>query len=252
MAQRNEYTTLESNDIEIDRLKEIVSGLDVPFSFDIVGVCAQDHGVPPEGVSHLDYRHDRFKLVLDETPFPHALLFRDDAVPRDMSRLRSIAQSARMIPTDEIYLMDSGMAAILGASMDPRVARKGNALVTDIATSHTVGAALQGGELTGFFEYHTHDITLERLETLLRELADGRIEHKRILAEGGHGAYTRRACGFDNVEIILATGPKRRLIEGSRLPIVLGAPFGDNMMTGTTGLLEAIRRRKALEPISYS
>jgi uncharacterized protein (DUF1786 family) len=157
-----------------------------------------------------------------------------------------------MIPTDEIYLMDSGMAAILGASMDPRVARKGNALVTDIATSHTVGAALQGGELTGFFEYHTHDITLERLETLLRELADGRIEHKRILAEGGHGAYTRRACGFDNVEIILATGPKRRLIEGSRLPIVLGAPFGDNMMTGTTGLLEAIRRRKALEPISYS
>jgi hypothetical protein len=28
-----------------------------------------------------------------------------------------------------------------------------------------------------------------------------------------------------------------------------GAPLGDNMMTGTAGLLEAIRRRKGLAPL---
>jgi hypothetical protein len=61
----------------------------------------------------------------------------------------------------------------------------------------------------------------------------------------------RKAFGFQAAEIILATGPKRSLVENSRLPIVFGAPFGDNMMTGTVGVLEAIRIRKGLKPISY-
>jgi len=41
------------------------------------------------------------------------------------------------------------------------------------------------------------------------------------------------------------------LIAGSKLPMVFGAPLGDNMMTGTVGLLEALRRRKGLAPIVY-
>jgi hypothetical protein len=61
----------------------------------------------------------------------------------------------------------------------------------------------------------------------------------------------RQSFGFDAVEVIIATGPKRRLVEASRLSMEYGAPFGDNMMTGTVGLLEALRRRKGLEPINY-
>ena len=57
--------------------------------------------------------------------------------------------------------------------------------------------------------------------------------------------------GFKAAEIIVATGPKRRLLENSRLPVVFGGPLGDNMMTGTVGVLEAIRRRKGFEPIPY-
>lgn len=45
--------------------------------------------------------------------------------------------------------------------------------------------------------------------------------------------------------------PKRKLVQNSRLPIIFGAPYGDNMMTGTTGMLEAIRRRKYMEPMTY-
>ena len=147
--------------------------------------------------------------------------------------------------------MDSGMAAILGASMDVQIGEKERIMVLDIATSHTVGAALEKGELAGFFEYHTRDLTLERLEALLHELADGTLEHRLILEEGGHGAYIRKAFGFAAAEMILATGPKRKLIEGSRLPITLGSPLGDNMMTGTVGILEAVRRRKNLAPLLY-
>jgi uncharacterized protein (DUF1786 family) len=252
MAREGKYSVVEFGDLSSDRLREIVSGFDVPFSFDAVGVCAQDHGAPSEGGSHLDHRHRHFRTVLDATPFPHAFLHRADEIPPDMSRLRSIAKSARSLPSDEVYLMDSGMAAILGASMDPRVRQRKNALVLDIATSHTVGAAMQGEELAGFFEYHTEDITLERLETLLVGLANGDLSHARVLAEGGHGAYMRRFFGFDNTEIILATGPKRGLIGPSHLPVELGAPLGDNMMTGTAGVLEAIRRKKGLGPFPFS
>jgi len=121
--------------------------------------------------------------------------------------------------------------------------------VLDLATSHTLGAALEKGEIAGFFEYHTRDITLQRLEALIVELAEGKLVHEKILQQGGHGAYVRKAFGFERNEIILATGPKRRLIEKSRLPVQPGAPLGDHMMTGTAGLLEAIRRRKGLDPI---
>ena len=243
--------TLVIGDLEVDRLQHIINGFGVPFEFDAVGICAQDHGVPPKGMSHLDYRHRVFTDSLDATPFPASLLYARDEVPVTFNRLSSIAQSAARLPAGEVYIMDSGMAAILGASLDVKAEGKQRLLVLDIATSHTLGAAIEHGEIAGFFEYHTSDISLERLESLLQELTDGSLDHAKILREGGHGAYVRKAFGFNAVEIILATGPKRRLLKNSGLPIVFGAPLGDNMMTGTAGLLEAVRRRKGLDSMSY-
>ncbi len=251
MQSDNQYSPLVLGDLQIERIKEIVNGFGVSFSFDVVGICAQDHGMPTHGLSHLDYRHNIYKNRLDTNPFPHALLYKADEIPTTLNRLIAIAQSAQMLPTHEVYVMDSGFAAILGASMDIVIGSKERILILDLATSHTLGAALVSGEIFGFFEYHTCDITLERLESLIRELADGAIGHDQILREGGHGAYVRKAFGFDSVEIILATGPKRKLLEKTRLPIIFGAPWGDNMMTGTVGLLEAIRKRKGIKPITY-
>ena len=251
LRQAGSYHTLTTSDLEVDRLEQMVRALGVPFSFEVVGLCAQDHGMPPEGVSHLDYRHEIFKSRLDKDPFPQALLYKSDQVPATLSRLRSMAKSAEGLPAHEIFVMDSGMAAILGASMDPRAREKERILTLDVATSHTVGAALQGEELNGFFEYHTSDITLERLEVLLMDLADGTLNHGQILEEGGHGAYIRKSFGFEKADLIIATGPKRKLVEQAQLPIQFGSPLGDNMMTGTVGVLESIRRHKGLRPISY-
>lgn len=245
------YHPVTLGDLDMDRLEGIVEGFGVPFSFDVVGVCAQDHGISEPGVSHLDFRHNIFKSVLDAAPYPHALLYEKSEVPSTLNRLTAIAEAAGRLPTQEVYVMDSGMAAILGASMDMAAMDKEKILVLDLATSHTLGAALAGEKIAGFFEYHTRDITLARLEQLLPDLADGKLSHERILKEGGHGAYIREAFGFENVEVIIATGPKRRLAKGAGLPIFFSAPFGDNMMTGTVGLLEAIRRRKNLSPIQY-
>ena len=243
------YTTVTLGDLEIDRIERIVRGLGVPFSFDAVGICAQDHGIPPQGVSHLDFRHAIFKSCLDENPFPHHLLYRKDEIPFHFNRLNSIAKTAEKIPAHEIYVMDSGMAAVLGATLDAQAKSKKKTMVLDIATSHTVGATFEEGELAGFFEYHTRDITLQRLEEVMVDLANGKLEHKKILQEGGHGAYIRRALGFKALETIVVTGPKRGLVEGSLLTVHPGAPLGDNMMTGTAGLFEAIRKRHDLEPM---
>jgi uncharacterized protein (DUF1786 family) len=251
LSRDPKYSVMIVGDVDPERLKHIVQGLGIPFSFDVIGICAQDHGTAPEGMSHLDYRHTIFKASLDENPFPHALLYEYSEVPATFNRLRSIAESAALLPTEEVYVMDSGMAAILGATMDHQASLREKVLILDVATSHTVGAALDCGEIAGFFEYHTKDISPQRLESLLISLADGELEHTQILREGGHGAYIRKAFGFQATEIIVATGPKRRLLENSGLPIHFGAPLGDNMMTGTVGVLEAIRRHKGLEPITY-
>lgn len=238
-------------DLEPVRLRQIVEGLGVPFSFDGIGICAQDHGVPPSGVSHLDFRHNLFKTSLGKNPYPHSLLYTAGEIPVEFNRLRAVSQSARDLPADQVYVMDSGMAAILGASMDPAAMERQRIFTLDVATSHTVGAALEDGELAGFFEYHTRDITLEKVESLIRRLAEGDLEHDRVLQEGGHGAYIRKTVGLGRIELMTATGPRRGLLEGTRLPILRGSPLGDNMMTGTVGVLEAIRRREGLAPLRY-
>jgi uncharacterized protein (DUF1786 family) len=247
LARDESYPGLIFGDIDPEWVRAMVTALGAPFEFDAVGVCVQDHGVPPKGVSHLDYRHQLFVARLAAAPRPQALIYTDNAIPATMNRLSAAAADAGLLPTKRVYVMDSGMAAILGASQDPGACRKTPLLVLDIATSHTVGATVADGELAGFFEYHTHAVTPERLGGLLRGLADGTLTHAGVLAEGGHGAYIREAVGFDNIAAIVATGPKRALIremdlfKDSDSAVSWGAPLGDNMMTGTLGLLQAIR-----------
>jgi uncharacterized protein (DUF1786 family) len=251
LRRRGRFAHLALQDIEAERLERIVEGFGVPFEFDAVAVCVQDHGVPPPGTSHLDFRHRIYKERLDAGAQPHGLLFEAGEVPMVLNRLRSAARSATRLPTREVYAMDSGMAAVVGAALDTHAPQDRPFVVLDVATSHTVCAAVAGGELAGLVEYHTVDVTRERLEALLENLVAGRLDHHQVLAEGGHGAYIRRAAGPAALQTIIATGPKRRLVRGSRLPMTFGAPLGDNMMTGCVGLLESMRRRKGLESILY-
>ena len=251
LRRSGRHAHLELKDIEADRLERLVEGFGVPFEFDAVAVCVQDHGVPPTGMSHLDFRHRIYRERLDARPYPHELLFATGAVPTELNRLRSVARSAGRLPAREVYVMDSGMAAVVGAALDTHAPDDHAFVVLDVATSHTVCAAVAAGELAGLVEYHTVDITPERLDRLLHEMVAGRLDHRRVLDEGGHGAYIRKPVGPEALRTIIATGPKRRLVQGSRLPMVFGAPLGDNMMTGCVGLLESLRRRMGLESILY-
>jgi len=225
LAGRPDYAHVALADIEPERIRRIVEGLGIPFRFDIIGLCAQDHGVAPPGVSHLDFRHRLFASALDQSPFPHTFVHPGNQIPAAFNRLRCMARTALQIPADEIYVMDSGMAAIQGACCDPLCKGRKHFMVLDIATSHTVAAAIAEGEIAGFFEYHTHDMTLGKLDRLLRELPGGKISHARIVRDGGHGAYTRKRFDYRTTELIVVTGPRRALLTGSRLTCTNGAPW---------------------------
>ena len=235
---------LRLGDIDVAEIEKIVTSFGVDFDFDFVAVCAQDHGVPPPGISHLVYRQDKFVKTLTENPFPHELLYRHDEIEPTWNRLRSMALDAKELPTQEVYVMDSGMAAILGATHDRSCVHRKYSAVLDVATSHTVGAIFSQQELLGLFEVHTKDLKVEELDELLPALAKGELDNEAVLQQGGHGAWSRGAAPFAEIGPIVATGPQRRRVKDSKLEIHWGAPMGDNMMTGTTGLLAALRRRQ--------
>jgi uncharacterized protein (DUF1786 family) len=246
-ADTKKMSHIHLADLQPNRIEALVTALGVPFEFEAVAVCAQDHGVAPPGVSHLDFRHNLFAEALSSAPLPHRLLFASDEVPECFNRLKTIATAAARLPTYAVYVMDSGMAAITGAAQDPRAAESG-CVVLDIATSHTVGASLRGQEVLGMFEYHTHDVTAAVLDDLLTGLTAGTLSHEAILVQGGHGAFMRQPLDGDEPYPIIATGPKRRLARDSRCDLIWGAPWGDNMMTGTVGLYTALARRLNRDP----
>ena len=238
-------------DLESPRIEQIVKSFGVPYAFDAVAICAQDHGVPDPGHFASGFSPQYVRGAPDPKTLSAYAAFSVRSVPDTMNRLKSIADSAEQLPAAEVYVMDSGMAAILGASLDDKCRQKKRFLVLDIATSHTVGAAMAGEEIAGFFEYHTQDITLEKLEDLLRDLADGKLSHQQILSEGGHGAFLRQALDSAPSKPLSQRAPNVKCLLNPSCRLNLGAPWGDNMMTGTVGLLEALRRHKGLEPITY-
>jgi uncharacterized protein (DUF1786 family) len=235
-----------TGDIFPKQLQTIMANMGIGFDFEYVLLAVQDHGVPPPNVSTLDFRHQFIKAALEKTPLPESILYPADKIPAYLTRMQSVTDRAKEIPAHQIFVMDTGMAAILGASLEPSCKGLSKTMVVDIATSHTLAATLMGREITGLFEYHTHNLTVERLEELMIKLAEGQLSHQGILAEGGHGAYIRKGIGFKNLEAIIVTGPKRHLAKGLSFKIIHGAPLGDNMMTGPVGLLEALNRKESL------
>ena len=246
-ARGREPSRFRSGDIIATDILNMMAWMGIEPIVDFLGIGVQDHGTPRKQISSLDFRHQIFKEIIDQTPRASAFLFESKEIPPSLRRMRAAAMDAKRIPSDKIYLMDTGMAAILGASSDPMARGRECIIVLDIATSHTLGALLFGEEIGGFFEYHTHALTPEKLRSLIVDLAEGRLSHEAVIVEGGHGAYVRKAAGFNRVELILATGPKRGMLEDMGMDhIVLGAPFGDNMMTGTAGLIIAMAEREGV------
>ena len=245
--QGSNTTHLILKDISPPGIRALLNELGVAWGFSYIGAAVQDHGVAPKGVSSIDFRHQIMKAIIEKNPFPEAFLFSREEIPFYFARMQATGALLAEIPHQKAFMMDTGMAAVLGASLDPILQGCCHVIVADVGNSHTLGACLSDGLIGGFFEYHTNHLTPQRMEELLVHLGNGTLEYNQVVSEGGHGAYVRSCPGFNRIEKILVTGPRRReIMQGVKLEYREGGPLGDTMMTGTVGLIEAIKRNENL------
>jgi uncharacterized protein (DUF1786 family) len=210
-----------------------------------VAVAVFDHGNAPAGVSdrqfRFDYLDERIKAKNSLSAFAHL----STDIPRIMTRLQSVADSAPDLPCP-LVVMDTAPAAVLGADFDPTVAKRRRKIICNVGNFHTLAFRLGEKGIEGVFEHHTGEIDLLKLESLLQKLADGSLKHADVFDDMGHGAlmYTDEVFEFgqDDFDVVV-TGPRRSMFVGAGhappLRAYFSAPFGDMMIAGCFGLLAA-------------
>jgi uncharacterized protein (DUF1786 family) len=248
-AHRLPSTTLriELRDFDFEAIAEVFASFGVSLrDLDAAAVAVFDHGAAPPGVSDRQFRFDYLDRRIRDKNSLSAFAYLSTRIPTRMSRLQSVADSARGFDCP-LIVMDTAPAAVLGATYDRAVAKRERKLIVNIGNFHTLAFRLGQTGIEGIFEHHTGEIDLGKLESLLRGLADGSLKNKDVFDDMGHGAliYGQEPFEFGNDEFdVIVTGPRRSMFlvgKGSKptLKPYFAVPFGDMMIAGCFGLLAA-------------
>ena len=227
-------TIISLTDVDLERLEKALSSWNITLRPDIVTVAVLDHGVAPPGESERLWRFRYLERLLQANDTLEAFMFSETEVPRHFTRMQAVVRTIK--GNTPLVIMDTGAAAVLGASFDHVVAPHNNRLVVNLGNSHTLAFNLSGSRVLGFLEHHTSSLSQTRLENLLLSIIAGDIKRQDIWEEGGHGSLIIEKGGNP---FITVTGPRRSLLTHSRLKPYLAAPFGSMMLTGCFGLLKA-------------
>lgn len=237
---------LTIEEVNIQRLKEFLIAFNEPLSdVDVVAVAVQDHGASPKGMSNRTFRIQNMRELLESNPYPENLAFKEDEVPSCYLRMKSAVQaSRRQLSEVDIMVMDTSPAAILGCLEDPALRDVDPILAVNVGNSHTMAAIINEKRIIGLVEHHTRLLNPEKLRRLLIDFANGKLDNKDVFNGGGHGLFfLKKPPGFSKIKRVVATGPNRRILTKTNLPIYFAAPAGDVMMTGPVGLIEAAKRK---------
>ena len=234
---------IEFRDFNLPAIQTALSPFGIDLSdLDAIAVAVFDHGDAPPGVSDRQFRFDYLDQRIREKDSLSAFAYLADDIPPIMTRLQAVADSAGELPCP-LIVMDTAPAAVLGASFDPTVAKRKNKIITNIGNFHTLAFRMGEDGIEGVFEHHTGEIDLQKLETLLRALANGSLKHEDVFGDMGHGAlmYSQAVFEFGADEFdVVVTGPRRSMYaDGPSLRPYYAAPFGDMMIAGCFGLLAA-------------
>ncbi len=241
---------LELKDFDYPLLQRAFEAFGVPLDVQAVAVAVFDHGDSPPGYSdrqfRFDYLDERCRAADHARPaaeqlavFAHA----SEAAPASMTRLRAVAAAARDQGLEApLMVMDTAPAAVLGATLDPRVAEAvaRGALVANVGNFHCLAFRLGPGGIEGLFEHHTGEVTRDKLDRLLSALADSSLKHQDVFDDMGHGALVYEPRPLAAPYFVAVTGPRRGLMRGSAHPLYFAVPFGDMMIAGCFGLLRAL------------
>jgi uncharacterized protein (DUF1786 family) len=246
-----EVVHIELQDFDARAIISALRAFDVDPSVDALAIAAFDHGAAPPGVSDRRFRFDFIAQTVQGNPTPSAFAYPAQETPVDLTRLRSIASSAKRYlelggsdPHVPLLLMDTGSAAVLGSLEDPLVRGQRESLLCNIGNFHTLAFHLVQDRIVGIFEHHTGEIDRSALERMLMKLADGTLKNEEVFNTSGHGALILDNAvrgGVDTAFPFLAvTGPRREKLRGSLLNPYEATPHGDMMLAGCFGLLRAL------------
>jgi uncharacterized protein (DUF1786 family) len=234
---------VELKDFDFQAIVQALAAFDVSLeTLAAVAVAVFDHGNAPPELSDRQFRFDYLDQRIRAENRLSAFAYRAEEVPEIMTRLQAVVQSAGDVDVP-LVVMDTAPAAVLGATLDPRVGRRSRVLVTNVGNFHTLAFRLGERGIEGVFEHHTGLIDLEKLEDLISRLAEGSLEHEDVFSDHGHGAlvYEPESLSLQDGDYgVGVTGPRRNLMKGSRLRPYFAVPFGDMMLAGCFGLLASI------------
>ena len=228
---------LELRDFYFAELMDALKTFGVSTDFDAVAVAVFDHGAAPPGYSDRRFRFDYLREQVGRGTGLEGFGFMAAEIPERMTRMQAVARSYS--GDAPLFVMDTGPAAVLGALDDPRVAAANPVMLVNIGNFHTVAFVLEQRRIAGLFEHHTGELTAAELEAYLERLAAGTLSNEEVFADMGHGALELGATARPPALTAL-TGPRRGLLNGSRLNPYLAVPHGDMMMAGCFGLLRAL------------
>lgn len=250
---------LELKDFDFELISKTFSDYGVSLSnLEAIAVAVFDHGNAPAGVSDRQFRFDYLDERIRSKNSLSAFAYPSTDIPKIMTRLQSVADSAGELPCP-LVVMDTAPAAVLGAGFDPVAASRRQKIICNIGNFHTLAFRLGEKGIEGVFEHHTGEIDLAKLESLLHALADCSLRHEDVFNDMGHGALMysqeRLEFGSDDFDVVV-TGPRRsmfrtvdhepRTIRNGQSSMVNGhlhpyfaVPFGDMMIAGCFGLLAA-------------
>lgn len=221
-------------------------GVDVRTA-DAVAVAVFDHGAAPPGYSDRQFRFDYLAAHCQSARQLSAFAHAAEAIPPGLTRLQAAANSARAQGVEcPLMVMDTAPAAILGATLDPAVAKAlpNGALVANVGNFHCLVFRLGSGGIEGFFEHHTGEVTGvsgsgEKLDRFIDALAEGTLQHSEVFNDGGHGALVYAPKPMPSPRFLAVVGPRRSLLKDSRHAPYWAVPYGDMMNAGNFGLLAA-------------
>ncbi len=223
---------IQSGDVDLESLLEVLDRLGIYTGFDGAAVAVQDHGFAP-GVSNRRCRFALWREALAAGACLDNLAWNADAVPGHYTRMGAAAGLLKTL--GKVVVMDTGPAALMGVL---RAGEPGPVVAVNVGNGHTLAAVIDGMCISALVEHHTGMLDPESLKSMLERFIAGSLTDEQVFSEGGHGCITPPGP-VAPAGPIRVTGPRREMFSRTGLKHEMAAPYGDMMLTGCFGLVEA-------------
>lgn len=232
---------IKMKDLDIDSILKAFAVMGAPTSIDGLAVGVLDHGNSPPGYSDRQFRFDHLKRVLEANDSLLAFAYLPQELPDYLTRMKAlIASESSQYP---FVLLDTGVAAALGAMEDPAVKAHQSLLLMNVGNMHTLAFMLQQNRVKAFFEHHTGFLNTQKLDDFMGRFCKGVLSHEEVFKDMGHGVLYLKKDNLPETTFGSVTGPKRHILEDSKLAPYLAAPYGSMMLAGCYGMARAFAHK---------